>query len=60
MKMTKNTHAAGCFSITGLATSLVQPSSVITVNRVHSEWPSVPNRLGLSSPNSLVPITANT
>ena len=60
MKQTKNIQACGCFSITGLATSLVQPSSVMTVNSVHSASPSVPNRLGLSAPKSFAAITAKT
>ena len=60
MKMMKNIQAQGCVSITGLATPSTQPSSVITVNSVNSDSPSVPNSSGLASPNSLVAITANT
>ena len=37
---------AGNFSIIGLTTSSIQPSSVITVNSVKNDLPSVPNSSG--------------
>jgi hypothetical protein len=50
MKMTKNSQARGNFSMIGFTTPSTQPSSVITVNSVKNDFPSVPNSSGNSGP----------
>ena len=44
----------------GLTTPSTQPSSVMMVNSVNSDAPSVPNSSGKSSPNRFIAITAKT